>query len=84
MQSAKLPIGIQSFETIRTEGYIYIEKTPYIARMALQGGPFSQTGPGGPKSLRMLYNEWRYLVVSSTLSLRDVTTTSYTRGLHEI
>jgi hypothetical protein len=38
MQNQKLPIGIQSFEKMRTEGYIYIDKTPWIARMANQGG----------------------------------------------
>jgi hypothetical protein len=38
MQSQKLPIGIQSFEKMRAEGYIYIDKTPWIARMASQGG----------------------------------------------
>jgi hypothetical protein len=45
MQSRKLPIGIQSFETIRTEGYIYIDKTPWIARMATQGKPYFLSHP---------------------------------------
>ncbi len=45
MQSQKLPIGIQSFETIRTEGYIYIDKTPWIARMASQGKPYFLSRP---------------------------------------
>ena len=45
MQSAKLPIGIQSFLTIRTEGYIYIDKTPFIARMASQGKPYFLSRP---------------------------------------
>ena len=26
----KLPIGIQTFETIRTEGYQYVDKTKYL------------------------------------------------------
>ena len=26
----KLPIGIQTFETIRTEGYVYVDKTGYL------------------------------------------------------
>ncbi|MDR2232501.1 MAG: AAA family ATPase [Tannerella sp.] len=26
----KLPIGIQTFEEIRTEGYVYVDKTQYI------------------------------------------------------
>jgi hypothetical protein len=45
MQSQKLPIGIQSFQTIRTEGYIYIDKTPWIARMASQGKPYFLSRP---------------------------------------
>ena len=26
----KLPIGIQTFETIRNEGYLYVDKTAYL------------------------------------------------------
>jgi hypothetical protein len=26
----KLPIGIQAFEIIRTEGYLYVDKTRYL------------------------------------------------------
>ncbi|NPA40442.1 MAG: AAA family ATPase, partial [Thermodesulfobacteria bacterium] len=26
----KFPIGIQSFEVIRTEGYYYVDKTPFV------------------------------------------------------
>jgi hypothetical protein len=29
----KLPIGIQTFETIRTEGYIYVDKTKYLINL---------------------------------------------------
>ena len=29
----KYPVGIQSFETIRRDGYIYIDKTPLIYKM---------------------------------------------------
>ena len=29
----KLPIGIQTFETIRTEGYLYIDKTKFLVDM---------------------------------------------------
>lgn len=34
MPSLQLPIGIQSFEKIRNEGYYYVDKTPYIAELA--------------------------------------------------
>ena len=30
----KLPIGIQTFEKIRTRNYMYVDKTEYIYRMA--------------------------------------------------
>lgn len=33
----KLPIGIQSFEKLRREGYLYIDKTMYIGSL-LEGG----------------------------------------------
>ena len=45
MTATKLPIGIQSFVTIRTENYIYIDKTPFIARMASQGKPYFLSRP---------------------------------------
>ena len=33
----KLPIGIQSFEKLRTEGYCYIDKTAHIYNMVTEG-----------------------------------------------
>ncbi len=45
MPPLKLPIGIQSFVTIRTEGYVYIDKTPFIARMASMGKPYFLSRP---------------------------------------
>ena len=35
----KLPIGIQDFEKIRNEGYVYVDKTEYIYRLAQSGVP---------------------------------------------
>ena len=37
MPRLKLPIGIQSFQSIRTEGYAYVDKTPFVGRLADQG-----------------------------------------------
>ncbi|MCP4396928.1 MAG: ATP-binding protein [bacterium] len=34
---SKLPVGIASFELIRTQGYLYVDKTPWIYHMATQG-----------------------------------------------
>ena len=33
----KLPIGIQTFEEIRTEGYLYVDKTQYIVKLIDNG-----------------------------------------------
>jgi hypothetical protein len=45
MQTTKLPIGIQSFEKLRTGGFIYIDKTLFIARMASQAGTYFLSRP---------------------------------------
>ena len=37
MTRKKLPIGIQSFEEIRTDGYYYVDKTPYALRLVDEG-----------------------------------------------
>ena len=29
-ESRKLPIGVQSFEELRTEGYLYVDKTDLL------------------------------------------------------
>ncbi len=31
---SKLPIGIQSFESLKNNGYIYVDKTEYIYHLA--------------------------------------------------
>lgn len=33
----KLPIGIQAFETMREQGYVYVDKTRWIYRLATEG-----------------------------------------------
>lgn len=33
----KLPVGIQNFESLRNDGYVYIDKTPLIWKMVDQG-----------------------------------------------
>ena len=41
----KLPLGIQNFEKIRTEGYLYIDKTEYVYKLALAGIPYFMSRP---------------------------------------
>lgn len=35
----KLPIGIQSFEKLRSEGFLYVDKTALVYRLAKAGVP---------------------------------------------
>ncbi|GHT41813.1 hypothetical protein FACS189437_09170 [Bacteroidia bacterium] len=36
----KLPIGIQDFEDLRTNGYLYVDKTMYVYQLANLGKPY--------------------------------------------
>ncbi len=40
MISRKLPIGIQSFEYLRREGYLYVDKTELVYRLVKLGKPY--------------------------------------------
>ncbi len=33
----KLPIGLQNLREMRTQGYAYVDKTPFVAQLAEQG-----------------------------------------------
>ena len=41
----KLPIGIQDFESIRKEGYLYVDKTRYIYELFHGGKPYFLSRP---------------------------------------
>ncbi len=41
----KLPIGIQSFEKLRSEGFLYVDKTEYIYRLAHNNVPYILVRP---------------------------------------
>ncbi len=41
----KYPVGIQSFDTIRQDGYIYVDKTPLIYKMISEGKPYFLSRP---------------------------------------
>jgi hypothetical protein len=47
MTSLKLPIDLQSFEIIRREGFLYVDKTPYIHRMLEEGRYYFMARPAG-------------------------------------
>ena len=41
----KLPIGIQTFEDIRNDGYLYVDKTALMWTIANIGKPFFLSRP---------------------------------------
>jgi hypothetical protein len=41
----KYPVGIQSFEKLRTEGYLYVDKTPLVYKMITEGKPYFLNRP---------------------------------------
>ena len=41
----KYPVGIQSFESIRKDGYMYVDKTPVIYKMITEGKPYFLNRP---------------------------------------
>ena len=41
----KYPVGIQSFEKIRKDGYLYVDKTPLIYKMITEGCPYFLSRP---------------------------------------
>ena len=41
----KYPVGIQSFEKIRHDGYVYIDKTPLVYKMITEGCPYFLSRP---------------------------------------
>lgn len=41
----KLPVGIQSFEFLRSEGYEYVDKTALVYRLATTGKPYFLSRP---------------------------------------
>lgn len=41
----KLPIGVQSFEALRRDGYLYVDKTGYIYQLVHYGKPYFLSRP---------------------------------------
>jgi hypothetical protein len=44
-QQRKLPIGIQSFEDLRANNYLYVDKTAYVHRLVNYGKPYFLSRP---------------------------------------
>ncbi len=45
MEERLLPIGIQDFEDLRNRGFIYVDKTAYIYKLAREGKPYFLSRP---------------------------------------
>ena len=45
MEKRKLPVGIQSFEQIVGERYLYVDKTEYIYNLVHTGKPYFLSRP---------------------------------------
>ena len=45
VQGRKLPIGIQDFESLRKDDYVYVDKTEYIYRLVHSGKPYFLSRP---------------------------------------
>lgn len=43
--TGKLPIGIQSFEDLRKNRYLYVDKTEYIYKLVNSGKPYFLSRP---------------------------------------
>lgn len=41
----KYPVGIQSFESIRKDGYLYVDKTPLVYKMITEGKTYFLSRP---------------------------------------
>ncbi len=41
----KLPIGIQDFERLISDGFVYVDKTDYVYRLAKSGLPYFLNSP---------------------------------------
>jgi hypothetical protein len=45
MEFRKYPIGIQDFEKLRLGGYVYVDKTAYVYRLAQEANPYFLSRP---------------------------------------
>ena len=45
MNIRKLPIGVQSFETLRRENFLYVDKTEFVYRLASEGRQYFLSRP---------------------------------------
>ncbi len=63
MQRRKLPIGIQTFRTMREEGYYYVDKTAFVRRLIDGGSHYFLSRPRrfGKTLSRTDQSQWRWM-----------------------
>ena len=61
----KLPIGIQSFEFLRSEGYLYVDKTELVYRLVTKGKPYFLSRPR--RFGKSLFRRTRYREIGAEL-----------------
>ena len=49
----KLPIGIQDFEYLRTNNFLYVDKTQYIYQLAQYSKPYCEISGRGNEIFRL-------------------------------
>ena len=64
----KLPIGIQSFEFLRSEGYLYVDKTELVYRLVTKGKPYFLSRPRRFGKSLLLSKKFAYIYAGSLLS----------------
>ncbi|SCW81887.1 Predicted AAA-ATPase [Lachnospiraceae bacterium C10] len=60
MAERKLPIGVQSFEIMRENGYVYVDKTAYMDSLIKNGRQYFLSRPrrfGKTYASNMLFGE---------------------------
>ena len=62
-----LPIGIQSFERLRRDGYLYVDKTAFVYELASTGNPYFLSRPS---SMKLNGTSMLYCILISILMLR--------------
>jgi|GEM_PF-3330403 len=58
MPALKLPVDLQSFEIIRREGLLYVDKTPYIHRMLEEGRYYFMARPRRTRGSAKGFSFW--------------------------
>ena len=84
----RLPVGIQSFEEIRKEGYLYVDKTDVIWQLANKGKKYNYLSRPRRFGKSVLVDTLYGIIEIRTQSIRFSTRTThiepYDRSLHPV